>query len=162
MLEVRVPDTPAAKHPLRGHITRVGRGGGEAVEILVDQRSVSRHHFSLERREDGFWLVDAGRNRNGTVVNGKRVKEVRLRDGDRIAAGEVEMMFHDAGFDSLSPATQIAGTATPPPPSVRGESTVQSSVILDDRQLAKTLATAAVVALAAVAGLGLAISLLGS
>ena len=160
MLEVREPGRSPVKHALRGMTLRVGRGDDARVEIQLEARSVSRHHFTIERREGGFWLSDAGNNRNGTKVNGARVEATRLRDGDRIVAGEVEMQFHDAGFDSFGPNTVIAGS-TPPPQLTPPPYTEPSAVITEDNKLTRTLILAAAIALAAVAGVGVAIRILG-
>ncbi len=47
---------------------------------------ISGTHFLLENDEDTCWITDLN-SRNGTYVNGHRVKRSRLNDGDTIMAG---------------------------------------------------------------------------
>jgi hypothetical protein len=59
-------------------------GRGADCNIVLPERPVSRHHARIERRTQGYLLIDLG-SRNGTHVNGQEVKEPRfLQDGDEI------------------------------------------------------------------------------
>jgi len=81
-----------AHHPLEDAEVVVGRLPSCGV-VLHDAR-VSRRHLRILRRLDGWWVEDLG-SRAGTRVNGKRVQEARLADGDQLdLAGEV-LCFHD-------------------------------------------------------------------
>ncbi|MBL9103794.1 MAG: FHA domain-containing protein [Myxococcales bacterium] len=64
--------------------TTLGRGADNTV-VLADD-GLSRRHARLERRADGWWLVDVG-STNGTFVNDVQVHEQRLLDGDRVTLG---------------------------------------------------------------------------
>jgi len=71
--------------------TRVGRG--RECELVLDSRQVSRVHARIDVENGLFELVDAG-SRNGTYVNGKRVKRTRaLQIGDVIRFGDREFRF---------------------------------------------------------------------
>ncbi len=68
---------------------------GDAIELgrdvagegLLSDDGVSRCHARVERTsDDGFQVVDLD-SRNGTFVNGARVKELALHSGDKIAVG---------------------------------------------------------------------------
>jgi len=61
-------------------------------EVFIPGSDVSREHAQIVRREDGWWIVDAG-STNGTFVNDAVVKERRLKSGDRVSIGSVEMVF---------------------------------------------------------------------
>jgi pSer/pThr/pTyr-binding forkhead associated (FHA) protein len=76
--------------PLRSKATRVGRD--TAADVVLDDRSVSRRHALLIRREGGTVLLD-DRSLNGIQVNGRRVMAAVLRDGDEIAVGAVQMRY---------------------------------------------------------------------
>jgi len=54
---------------------------------LPDDRFFSRHHCLLEIDPPRCFLRDLG-STNGTFVNGRRVREAFLNDGDRIQGGE--------------------------------------------------------------------------
>ena len=59
--------------------------------LLVDPR-VSRHHAEIRPSGDDFVLVDLG-STNGTRVNGVRVAQRVLRDGDELAFGSTRLRF---------------------------------------------------------------------
>jgi hypothetical protein len=71
--------------------TRFGRGLDN--DFVVEDERVSRNHAKIERIGGGFLLRDTG-SRNGTFVNGKRVVEQQLVDGDRVSLGGWELGFH--------------------------------------------------------------------
>lgn len=47
-------------------------GREDSCHVVVNHKEVSRKHARIERRAEGFVLLDAG-SRNGTYVNGKRL-----------------------------------------------------------------------------------------
>jgi pSer/pThr/pTyr-binding forkhead associated (FHA) protein len=53
---------------------------------------VSRSHAEIRPRGVGYVVVDLG-STNGTRVNGVRVSEQELVDGDEIAFGNTRMRF---------------------------------------------------------------------
>ncbi len=63
-------------------------------EVFIPGSDVSREHAQIVRREDGWWILDAG-STNGTFVNDAVVKERRLKSGDRVSIGSVEMIFSE-------------------------------------------------------------------
>jgi DNA-binding response OmpR family regulator len=69
-------------------------GRGADCEIVLPERPISRHHARIERRNQGYVLIDLG-SRNGTHVNGQEVKEpYLLQDGDEIQiAFSVKLSF---------------------------------------------------------------------
>lgn len=95
-------DGHAQEFPLHGEgPLHVGR---DNVELLVDEPLVSRCHARLERRADGWHLLDL-ESTNKTRVNGAVVTEAPLRHGDEIRFGRAVCRYLDA-----------ADTAAPPPP----------------------------------------------
>ncbi len=62
---------------------------------LLDETS-SRRHAKVQRLEDRCVLYDLDSN-NGTFVNGERVKERLLRDGDQILIGKTTLIFEEDG-----------------------------------------------------------------
>jgi hypothetical protein len=61
-------------------------------EIPVELPEVSRRHARLSYADGGFSLKDLNSN-NGTYVNGERVSEARLQQGDRIQVGPAVFVF---------------------------------------------------------------------
>jgi diguanylate cyclase (GGDEF)-like protein len=65
-------------------VVRVGRG--DEADIRLDDDGISRLHCSLAASADSALLKDLDSS-NGTFVNGVRVAEQKLRDGDRVQVG---------------------------------------------------------------------------
>ncbi|HPR64692.1 MAG TPA: RDD family protein [Thermoanaerobaculia bacterium] len=70
----------------------IGRVEGNAV-VLKDE-GVSRLHARIRLTPRGFAVIDNG-SANGTWVNGKRVEEALLKDGDEIMIGKTVILFSD-------------------------------------------------------------------
>lgn len=62
-----------------------GRAAGN--EIVLADAGVSRTHAQLERRADGFWVVD--HSKHGTFVDDERIGEKRLADGALLRLGSI-------------------------------------------------------------------------
>jgi len=74
--------------------TSVGRSDDR--DVLLDDVTVSRAHASFERRDDGWYVVDAG-SLNGTYVNGEQVDATKLATGDEVQVGLFKLVFFQAG-----------------------------------------------------------------
>ena len=75
---------------LKSDIVRIGRSS--ANEIVLDDASVSRRHALLARRGDTTVVLD-DRSLNGIQVNGQRVSESPLKDGDALLLGHVALRY---------------------------------------------------------------------
>ena len=79
--------------PLKGQIqdfsqfpVHIGRHSSCQVRFDKDLTTISRRHARIDRQGNRFRIVDA--STNGTYVNGKRIADVYLRDGDVITFSE--------------------------------------------------------------------------
>ncbi len=81
------------RHLLTGPVTVIGRSS--ACDLPLDDASASRRHAELRRRGANTVLVDLD-STNGTLVNGRRVREAPLRAGDRITIGTTTIVFERA------------------------------------------------------------------
>ena len=63
----------------------VGRAAD--AHMCLELQSVSRRHASLAPLTDGRWQISDGGSRNGIAVNGTKVGEAVLKDGDEISFG---------------------------------------------------------------------------
>jgi len=90
---------------LTGEPALVHIGRGPACEIALPwDTEVSRVHAILERAGGHWTLVDDGLSRNGSYVNGKRVRgRARLADGDVIAVGRTRIAFASGPETALTP-----------------------------------------------------------
>lgn len=68
-------------------------GRDPSNHIVLEDAFTSSRHARIERKEKGFILRDM-RSRNGTFLNGARIFEAQLSDGDRIRIGQTDMIFH--------------------------------------------------------------------
>ena len=69
---------------------RLGRS--VAADVMLEHLSVSRRHAVVARRGDDTVILD-DRSLNGVAVNGTRVGEAVLNDGDTVAVGRVQLRF---------------------------------------------------------------------
>jgi hypothetical protein len=79
-----------ARHELDRPVLTLGRA--RECDIVVDDPSVSRRHAELRRGPGGFTIVDLA-STNGTQVNGKKIEQTTVEDGDRIMLGQTELRF---------------------------------------------------------------------
>lgn len=105
--------------PLKGQIQEftdptitVGRNPSCLVQFPTDLTTISRNHAELVREGNRYKIVD--RSTNGTFVNGKRVTEAFLKDGDVI-------MFTEGGpkvsyLAAITEAIQAEPVSVPPAP----------------------------------------------
>jgi pSer/pThr/pTyr-binding forkhead associated (FHA) protein len=67
-------------------------GRDRSCDISVDSSFVSRYQNLFLETPEGWLLIDLN-STNGCFVNGRRVSEHHLRDGDLIAIGQHELRF---------------------------------------------------------------------
>jgi pSer/pThr/pTyr-binding forkhead associated (FHA) protein len=75
---------------LEGEVTRVGRS--RSADLFLDDATVSRRHALLVRRGEAVHVLD-DHSLNGVWVNGARVTDAELADGDHIVLGRVSLRF---------------------------------------------------------------------
>jgi len=79
--------------PLRDDVIHVGRG--LSADVRLDDATVSRKHAMIVRRPEGVVILD-DRSMNGVWVNGDRITEAALEDGDEITLGRIGLRFRAA------------------------------------------------------------------
>jgi hypothetical protein len=98
---------------LEGERMVVGRAPGSDLEIAWDPR-VSGVHAYLERRGRRWVIEDDGLSRNGTFINGERLRGQRtLRDGDVIGVGDTVMGFRHPEPEPVLATVSVPTVATP-------------------------------------------------
>jgi transcriptional regulator with GAF, ATPase, and Fis domain len=70
----------------------IGRSRQNHVKLITEQ--ASRQHCKLVRGDRGYRLVD-GNSSNGTYVNGQRVSEKDIVEGDAIGVGNAQIVYHE-------------------------------------------------------------------
>ena len=74
---------------LAGSIKTIGRAA--RADFVVDAALVSRLHCRLTAGAAELEVVDLD-STNGTFVNGERAARARLKQGDRLGVGRVELL----------------------------------------------------------------------
>lgn len=92
--------------PIEGQVL-VGRD--PSCTLALPDRGVSRRHVMLAASPEGVLCLDL-ESRNGTRVNGERVRRATLRPGDRVRLGEALLLVSLAA-DSRPPARASGGEA---------------------------------------------------
>jgi phosphoserine phosphatase RsbU/P len=107
VLEVIAPDSSRQQVALTLEPFNIGRGGEVDNVLQLDDGRISRRCATIVADGAGYRLQDRG-NRSGVFVNGAKVLQHLLRDGDVITFGiddSYQIVFHSA-----------AAPVPPPPP----------------------------------------------
>jgi hypothetical protein len=108
-------DASSAQHLMALEGERLSVGREESQDLFLGwDAEVSRLHALLERLGGSWTVVDDGLSRNGTLVNGVRVRgRRRLNDRDVIQFGSTRVLFRDPiqGSDETPPAASSSAVA---------------------------------------------------
>ena len=97
LLVVRRGPDLGARFLLDQDVTVAGRH--PAVDIFLDDVTVSRRHAEFHRRGTSFSVVDLG-SLNGTYCDGERIDgELALEDGMEVQVGKFRFTFFGSRFD---------------------------------------------------------------
>jgi hypothetical protein len=96
-LRIIRPDGTEREVEADGRQMTIGRARDN--DVVLDDGKVSRHHARLLPRHRTLVFIDLG-STNGSWVNGTRIAEVALGEGDRIELGETVLVVESvAGTD---------------------------------------------------------------
>ena len=102
-LSVQSADGTKQRFPLNKERITIGRS--RENDVFLPDQWLSRHHAEIRNKEGGYFLVDLG-SKNGTLLNGTRVKEeCRLHAGDVVTLGE-HLLTLQAGEAEAAPAPE--------------------------------------------------------
>jgi adenylate cyclase len=99
-------------------VCSIGRSADNV--IVVPSVEASRNHATVQRQAGDRCVLTDLRSRNGTNVNGRRIEEKVLENGDRITIGTCELVYH---------GPELFGGAAPPPTSEKTQFFVQNSLV---------------------------------
>jgi hypothetical protein len=80
-------------------------GRDASCDVRVDDKTVSRRHARIERREGAWFVVDQS-SANGTFLEGEKIAEGALREGQELRLGTVAYRVVIEGDDE-APATVL-------------------------------------------------------
>ncbi len=76
---------------------KISIGRMEGNDLIIFDPTVSRKHAEVEKTDIGFRVKDLG-SRNGLFLNGDKISESLLKDGDEIKVGSFPLSYReDAG-----------------------------------------------------------------
>ena len=124
--------------PLASFPFTIGRT--DSADLTVPSNRVSREHALILRENDGYRIRDLG-STNGTYVNGQRIEEALLEDGDLVVVADVELTFFTGSDGSADGnATQRIDSC----PNPREREGVAAGIVREVRRLQETLVNGAV------------------
>jgi hypothetical protein len=107
---IRIESTGAIVR-LRLDVTTIGRG--TAVDVHLDNPSVSKLHAEIVRRGPYAYVSDLGLSRHGTRVNGKVVAQRLLENGDVLSFGTARCRVGGLVSEVALPETELRRSAAP-------------------------------------------------
>jgi pSer/pThr/pTyr-binding forkhead associated (FHA) protein len=99
--------------PLGEETMRIGRAAEN--EVVLDDSSVSTFHAEIHREGGHHILKDLG-STNGVRLNGERVNEAKLADGDLLRFGNLRARYQVGVEDTAPTGTSAPGSTEPEPP----------------------------------------------
>jgi len=94
MAKLIVNPTSSSRREIQLSRTLVSIGRDPSNDLVLPDAMVSRRHAVIEYRGSQYYLRDCNSS-NGSLVNGDRVSERNLRDGDLVAIGTARLLFRD-------------------------------------------------------------------
>ena len=94
MAKLIVNPTSSSRREIHLSRTLVSIGRDPSNDLVLPDAMVSRRHAVIEYRGSQYYLRDCNSS-NGSLVNGDRVSERNLRDGDLVAIGTARLLFRD-------------------------------------------------------------------
>lgn len=110
------PDKPDAwEIQLKPGVNCIGRG--DANDFIIGDASVSGSHCQIVVNDGSTTIQDLG-STNGTFINGTRIQNAKLENGQTIHLGGVEMIFYSAAeppaVSAAPPRLRVSGISSAP------------------------------------------------
>src|SRR5712692_4043523 len=113
ILEVKTGAPAREKIALKpGQSARVGRTS-KSDHAFPDDKLMSGIHFAIECTDKGCRIRDLNSS-NGTFLNGKKITEATLQNGDEIVAGRTKFLVRIESEKVQAPAPPPPATAQRP------------------------------------------------
>src|SRR6185295_14426672 len=94
MAKIIVNPTSPSRRELGLNRSLVSIGRDPSNDLVLPDAMVSRRHAVIEYRGSQYFLRDCNSS-NGSLMNGDRISERGLRDGDLVAIGTARLLFRD-------------------------------------------------------------------
>jgi hypothetical protein len=97
--------------PIKANTVVVGRS--LQSDVILNDETISRSHFRLERQGEAYRLIDLG-SFNGTKVDGERQPEVTLTDGMVINIGQSTLVWWSGSLGATDSGPHAASATVRP------------------------------------------------
>ncbi|MGD1018342.1 MAG: DUF4388 domain-containing protein [Verrucomicrobiia bacterium] len=99
------------------------------VDVLLLDEKVSRKHAKISTH-GGKVVIEDLASRNGTFVNGARIRSTELKEGDQIIIGSstIKVVSVAELKARATPSAAPAGTQTPESPAIAGSALISGSI----------------------------------
>src|SRR5437870_45570 len=94
MAKIIINPTSSSRREIALARSIVSIGRDPSNDVVLPDAMVSRRHAVIEYRGSQYFLRDCNSS-NGSLVNGDRVSERNLRDGDLVAIGTARLLFRE-------------------------------------------------------------------
>jgi uncharacterized RDD family membrane protein YckC len=94
MAKLIINPTSTSRREISLSRTILSIGRDPSNDVVLPDAMVSRRHAVVEWRGSQYYIRDCNSS-NGSLVNGDRVSERTLRDGDLVAIGTARMLFRE-------------------------------------------------------------------
>lgn len=88
-------------------------GRDQNCGLAIDSPAISRHHAKISRKWGGFVVTDLD-SKNKIFVNGEKVREKTIHDGDEIIFDDIQTIFKNPNEFSLEKISQTLEEKDPP------------------------------------------------
>ena len=105
MAKLIVNPTSSSRREIALPRTLLSIGRDPSNDVVLPDAMVSRRHAVIEYRGSQYYIRDCNSS-NGSLVNGDRVSERSLRDGDLVAIGTARLLFRDE-LELEDPAAKV-------------------------------------------------------
>src|SRR3954470_8700853 len=95
MAKIIINPTSSSRREIALARTIVSIGRDPSNDVVLPDAMVSRRHAVVEYRGSQYFLRDCNSS-NGSLVNGDRVSERSLKDGDLLAIGTSRLLFRES------------------------------------------------------------------
>ena len=117
--------------PLGDRELTIGRDPESDIQLEIDSPA-SRHHATVYKALNIWHVKDLG-SLNGTELNGTRVKDKPLKNGDTITIGEAVFVFEDSVSPGMAANTPDFRTRPPTPEDEKIRATVREMSVKTER-----------------------------
>lgn len=112
-LYIKVSETESIEFPIEKKSTIIGRSA--ECDLVIDNSYISSQHAVVHRSDDNAFIIEDKESTHGVKVNDVKIIAEKLKHGDAIRLGQLDIIFSSiAEVSSLSPPNSAPQQPSPP------------------------------------------------